>query len=392
MTDAHEYMTMILRSRAGALRILNDAHDALRALGEAGTRPHALADLWRLEGRLGEGELMRDVAERLRLLIGNVLDPEETDGEAAHQARQEPYADRQTPEETARWGTRAPPPECGCGLCEREREDLRRGEDEDADMHRGLAARRARLAAEASETQAPETTICFDCGEEYPSGWAQVNGAVVKRDGHDQWCCGVPPGCGASEASRDASYVSEKLARRTVMLPAEFYLDGKPPYEGAARYVGDGERYGIEYGDGYVDWLGPTLNAAFGDGAEEVEGAPAGDLGLGEALAEICDDYADGGLDTLHFIQAVERRVGDVLAGRETSYEAPGHPQGGGPSPEKPEPIESENPGAHSTEKLAPMPLCCAENMHYAGRSPCCEGVTGDEPFPEGFPPAQTIN
>ena len=42
------------------------------------------------------------------------------------------------------------------------------------------------------------------------------------------------------------------------------------PYEGATDYVTDGERYGIQYDDGHVDWLGTDLTRAFGDGAEIV--------------------------------------------------------------------------------------------------------------------------
>ena len=42
------------------------------------------------------------------------------------------------------------------------------------------------------------------------------------------------------------------------------------PYEGATDYVTDGERYGIAYDDGHVDWLGTDLTRAFGDGAEIV--------------------------------------------------------------------------------------------------------------------------
>ena len=36
-------------------------------------------------------------------------------------------------------------------------------------------------------------------------------------------------------------------------------------------YVTDGFHFGIEYDDGHIDWLGATLNRAFGDDAEIVE-------------------------------------------------------------------------------------------------------------------------
>ena len=37
------------------------------------------------------------------------------------------------------------------------------------------------------------------------------------------------------------------------------------PYEGATAYVTDGFRYGIQYEDGYVDWLGNDPVRAFGE-------------------------------------------------------------------------------------------------------------------------------
>ena len=43
------------------------------------------------------------------------------------------------------------------------------------------------------------------------------------------------------------------------------------PYEGATDYVTDGERYGVRYDDGHVDWLGSSVGRAFGDGIEVLE-------------------------------------------------------------------------------------------------------------------------
>jgi hypothetical protein len=40
------------------------------------------------------------------------------------------------------------------------------------------------------------------------------------------------------------------------------------PYDGAVDYVTDGERYGIRYDDGSVDWLGTSIETAFGEGVE----------------------------------------------------------------------------------------------------------------------------
>ena len=43
------------------------------------------------------------------------------------------------------------------------------------------------------------------------------------------------------------------------------------PYEGAVAYVTDGFRYGIQYEDGAVQWLGNDPVSAFGEGAEVVD-------------------------------------------------------------------------------------------------------------------------
>lgn len=74
---------------------------------------------------------------------------------------------------------------------------------------------------------------------------------------------------------------------RTIRLPDAFYrtrrtagggevVDYDAPNldpNGEARaYVTDGERYGVQYEDGGVDWLGNDPVSAFGEGAEIVEG------------------------------------------------------------------------------------------------------------------------
>jgi hypothetical protein len=66
-------------------------------------------------------------------------------------------------------------------------------------------------------------------------------------------------------------------AIRDLRLPAEFYETRRTigggdvrdamPHQGAEAYVTDGERFGIRYTDGLVDWMGTDIVAAFGDGA-----------------------------------------------------------------------------------------------------------------------------
>lgn len=67
---------------------------------------------------------------------------------------------------------------------------------------------------------------------------------------------------------------------RTIQLPPKFYeprttngggeVRDVMPYEGATDYVTDGERYGFRFEDGTVEWMGNSLENAFGVGAEEV--------------------------------------------------------------------------------------------------------------------------
>jgi hypothetical protein len=80
----------------------------------------------------------------------------------------------------------------------------------------------------------------------------------------------------------------QTMAARHIRLPDRFYLpriDGSGrevhdvmPWEGAVSYATDGERVGIQYADGRVQWLGDAAPAqdgsASGDGsfAEDFEG------------------------------------------------------------------------------------------------------------------------
>ena len=77
------------------------------------------------------------------------------------------------------------------------------------------------------------------------------------------------------------------MAARQIRLPDRFYLpriDGSGrevhdvmPWEGAVSYATDGERVGIQYADGRVEWLGdaPAADGAGGGSdsfAEDFEG------------------------------------------------------------------------------------------------------------------------
>jgi len=93
------------------------------------------------------------------------------------------------------------------------------------------------------------------------------------------------------------------MTARTVRLPDRFYLprtdaEGREvrdlmPWEGAVSYATDGERLGIQYADGRVEWLGraPAGDGADGDGAD----APAGGL----PAASFADDFEGVNLDAL---------------------------------------------------------------------------------------------
>jgi hypothetical protein len=91
------------------------------------------------------------------------------------------------------------------------------------------------------------------------------------------------------------------MTARTVRLPDRFYLprtDGEGrevrdvmPWEGAVSYATDGERLGIQYADGRVEWLGRATPAA----SEELDdqAGPASDP------ASFADDFAGVNLDAL---------------------------------------------------------------------------------------------
>ena len=86
------------------------------------------------------------------------------------------------------------------------------------------------------------------------------------------------------------------MSVRTIRLPDRFYLprtgsDGREvrdvmPWEGAASYVSDGERVGIQFADGRLQWLGTASASRLADG----DGAAA------DAFA---DDFEGVNLDAL---------------------------------------------------------------------------------------------
>jgi hypothetical protein len=93
------------------------------------------------------------------------------------------------------------------------------------------------------------------------------------------------------------------MTARAIRLPDRFYLprtdaDGREvrdvmPWEGAVSYATDGERLGIQYADGRVEWLG---RAAAGEGMSP-EGDAAARVGVIEASFE--DDFEGVNLDAL---------------------------------------------------------------------------------------------
>jgi hypothetical protein len=91
------------------------------------------------------------------------------------------------------------------------------------------------------------------------------------------------------------------MTARAIRLPDRFYLprldaDGREvrdvmPWEGAVSYATDGERLGIQYADGRVEWLG---TAAPGDGV----GVEAGEAAE-EPAPSFEDDFEGVNLDAL---------------------------------------------------------------------------------------------
>ncbi|HEX6372710.1 MAG TPA: hypothetical protein VF006_27565 [Longimicrobium sp.] len=86
----------------------------------------------------------------------------------------------------------------------------------------------------------------------------------------------------------------QTMAARQIRLPDRFYLsriDGAGrevhdvmPWEGAVCYATDGERVGIQYADGRVEWLGD---------------APPSDDGAAAETASFAEDFDGVNLDAL---------------------------------------------------------------------------------------------
>lgn len=98
------------------------------------------------------------------------------------------------------------------------------------------------------------------------------------------------------------------MTARAVRLPDRFYLprtdpDGREvrdvmPWEGAVSYATDGERLGVQYGDGRVDWLGRATPIA-DDG--DVQPAP-------DPLRTFADDFEGVNLDAL--VEGIRSYIG----------------------------------------------------------------------------------
>ena len=97
------------------------------------------------------------------------------------------------------------------------------------------------------------------------------------------------------------------MTARTVRLPDRFYLprtDGEGrevrdvmPWEGAVSYATDGERLGIQYADGRIEWLG---RAAPADGAQpDSLDSDGPDSGAANPIATFADDFEGVNLDAL---------------------------------------------------------------------------------------------
>jgi len=95
------------------------------------------------------------------------------------------------------------------------------------------------------------------------------------------------------------------MSVRAIRLPDRFYLpridgDGREvrdlmPWDGAASYVSDGERVGIRFGDGRVQWLGTASASRLDDGTAPAVEAFAADFdGVNlDALVEGIRSYID---------------------------------------------------------------------------------------------------
>lgn len=104
------------------------------------------------------------------------------------------------------------------------------------------------------------------------------------------------------------------MTARTVRLPDRFYLprtdaEGREvrdvmPWEGAVSYATDGERLGIQYADGRVEWLGRADRTGDGDddgdGDDTNDGTGDGDGVTPEAAARtFADDFEGVDIDAL---------------------------------------------------------------------------------------------
>jgi len=95
------------------------------------------------------------------------------------------------------------------------------------------------------------------------------------------------------------------MTARSIRLPDRFYLprvdaDGREvrdvmPWEGALSYATDGERLGIQYADGSVEWLGRAAPAE--DAEPLADDGPMVDPA--EAARAFADDFEGVNLDAL---------------------------------------------------------------------------------------------
>ena len=94
------------------------------------------------------------------------------------------------------------------------------------------------------------------------------------------------------------------MTARSIRLPDRFYLprtdaEGREvrdvmPWDGAVSYATDGERLGIQYADGRVEWLGRA--APMDEGDEQQDEAPGQPV---DALRTFAEDFEGVNLDAL---------------------------------------------------------------------------------------------
>jgi hypothetical protein len=93
------------------------------------------------------------------------------------------------------------------------------------------------------------------------------------------------------------------MTARAIRLPDRFYLprtdrEGREvrdvmPWEGAVSYATDGERLGIQYADGRVEWLGRAEPLSPAEGGDEPVDA------AGDPLRTFAEDFEGVNLDAL---------------------------------------------------------------------------------------------